>query len=116
MANQPSEPKYRAPLKKSLQKFVASLEELKVFASNNDLEEADVTYVTELLSEQTKVASRAIRTKRSKVTIEFPGASAPNSKVELGDKVDKSTLDNKPDLDHKVSKPVHSGSDVNQYK
>jgi vacuolar-type H+-ATPase subunit F/Vma7 len=67
-----NEPKYRAPMTKSLEKFLQSLEELKAITSNNDLTENDIIYVTDFLNENTKTTVRAVKTKRAKVTIAFP--------------------------------------------
>ena len=79
MQTQPSEPKYRAPMTKRLEKFLQGLDGLKVLASNNVLTEADVSYVTDFLSENTKTTNRALKTKRTKVTVGFPGAPKQSS-------------------------------------
>tara|TARA_B100000809_G_scaffold262817_1_gene314668 strand:- start:1130 stop:1399 length:270 start_codon:yes stop_codon:yes gene_type:complete len=70
-----NEPKYHPTMKKSLEKYLQSLEELKAIAGNNDLTENDIGYVTDFLNEHTKTTVRAVKTKRAKVTIALPGAS-----------------------------------------
>jgi len=80
------EPKYRPALKKTLTKMVDVMSELQAFGTNHELTDEDIEYVSSLLSEQNRVTTKAIKTKKQRVEIHFPSESkdAKKSGIDSG--------------------------------